>query len=303
MPTATTTLPRRRRERNAKCSPPLRRFGFTVSQFQVGHIRVNRCNLQQLQTDLRIVQQMDTLHQSNMALLSPSSLMDRCIPHSFTKGVLRRGASQNWFALEAPQPNATLMLLNPMPSSSTSFWNHYSMTTLSNNTSNTKTIPLSLPVNLARPVDALKLSDHQFFLRQQVEVFQASPKDVSTHIRGRNKPISLGQVGIRCRHCAHLPIDKRQKGSTYFPANKLGIYQAAQNMCTSHIQCGLCSEMPESIKLEFVRLLVEKGQNSNTGAGRPYWAKSATNLGLVDTEDMGIRFFRDLPSGAMMPLK
>jgi hypothetical protein len=259
--------------------------------------------IQQLQNDLRIVQQLNTVHQSNMALLSPLSLMDRGIPHHFTEEMhRRRGGLQNWFALDAPQPDATLMLSNPMPSSSTSFWNHYSMTSQPNNSGNTKTMPLSLPVNLARPVDALKLSDHQFFLRQQIEVFQASPDDVSTHIRGRNKPIGLGQVGIRCRHCAHLPIYKRQKGSTYFPANKLGIYQAAQNMCTTHIQCGLCLEMPESIKLEFVRLLVEKGQNCHTGAGRPYWAKSATELGLVDTEDMGVRFIRDLPSGAMIPL-
>lgn len=261
-------------------------------------------SLQRLQQDLRAVQQMDSLYlpSSNMALLSPLSALVGRNQSSLTGGLLHQ--STDWFALEAPRSDAALLLSNHMSTpTNSSFWNQnsHSMTSLIQN--NNKTIPQALPVCLARPLDAVKLSDHQSFLRQQIEVFQANEDDVSTHIRGRNKPITLGQVGIRCRHCAHLPIYKRQKGSTYFPANKLGIYQAAQNMSTSHIQCGLCSEMPATIKLEFVRLLEEKGQNCHTGAGRPYWTKTATELGLVDTDEAGIRFIRDLPNGAMVPLE
>jgi hypothetical protein len=161
------------------------------------------------------------------------------------------------------------------------------------------TIPLSQPVCLARSVDKYKLSDHQTLLRQQIEAFQATQDDVMTHTRGRNKPILLGQVGIRCRHCAHLPVSRRQKASTYFPSNKFGIYQAAQNMSTVHIQCGLCTEMPEAIKLKFIEIVSAKKMNCSSGAGRPYWAQSATQLGLVDTEE-GIRFIRDLPPGIMI---
>lgn len=153
--------------------------------------------------------------------------------------------------------------------------------------------PVSLPVILARPEDVLKLSSHQVLLRHQIEAFKASEEDVSTHTRGRNKAIMMGQVGIRCCHCAHLPVSHRQKGSTYFPASLLGLYQAAQNMSTTHMQCGLCSEMPDLIKHQFAQLLSTKVASS--GAGRPFWAESAKKLGLVDTED-GIRFFRDLPS-------
>jgi hypothetical protein len=256
-------------------------------------------SIQRLQQDLRAVQQLDSFHQNNnIALVSSLSRMDRG-SHQLIEDMLRRSRVQNGFAGETPRPDATLLLSNHMTTSSTTLWNHHpSMTCLTRRNSN-NSIPISLPVCLAHMVDAFKLSDHQYFLRQQIEVFQASSDDVSTHIRGRNKPITLGQVGIRCRHCAHLPIARRQKGSTYFPANKLGIYQAAQNMSTSHIQCGLCSEMPESIKLEFVRLLVEKGQSCHARAGRPYWSKSATALGLVDTEDSGIRFIPDLPPGAL----
>ena len=122
----------------------------------------------------------------------------------------------------------------------------------------TRTLPLSLPTCLARSIDKFTMTAHQYYLRQQIEVFQANAEDVASHIRGRNKPILLGQVGIRCRHCAHLPVMRRQKGSTYYPSNKYGIYQAAQNMSTSHMQCGLCSEMPNSVKMQFARILTEK---------------------------------------------
>ena len=161
----------------------------------------------------------------------------------------------------------------------------------------THTIPLSLPTCLARSIDKFTMTAHQFFLRQQIEVFQANEEDVSSHIRGRNKPILLGQVGIRCRHCAHVPVMRRQKGSTYYPSNKYGIYQAAQNMSSSHLQCGLCSEMPASVKMQFARILMENTHSSHSRAGRPYWAESATQLGLVDTEDAGIRFISDQRKG------
>ena len=149
---------------------------------------------------------------------------------------------------------------------------------------------LSLPSLLSQPEDSMKLSDHQVLLRLQIEAFKATEVDASTHTRGRNKQVQVGQVGIRCRHCAHLPITKRKKGSTYFPASLMGVYQAAQNMSTTHIQCGVCPEMPENIKQEFVRLMLSRSTSS--GAGRPYWAASAKAIGLLDTDD-GIRFIGD----------
>lgn len=62
--------------------------------------------------------------------------------------------------------------------------------------------PTCLPVVLAVTEDNGKLSRHQVLLRNQIEAFQATADDLTTHTRGRNKPIKLGQVGIRCRHCA-----------------------------------------------------------------------------------------------------
>jgi hypothetical protein len=169
-------------------------------------------------------------------------------------------------------------------------------------------VPLSLPVLLVGPNDKeSRLSHQQRLLRQQVEVFEANHEDVTTHTRGRNKPISIGQVGIRCKHCAHLAVSQRQKGSTYFPSTKLGLYQAAQNMSTTHIQSGVCDFIPENIKLQFSlisdhrqRQCESSSSNSNHGAGRPYWAECATRLGLVDTEHHGIRFIRNLPSNVVL---
>lgn len=155
------------------------------------------------------------------------------------------------------------------------------------------------PICLALPLDKYKLSDHQQFLRMQIEIFQATEDDVNTHTRGRNRRIHLRQVGIRCRHCAYLPASRREKGSVYFPASTLGIYQAAQNMSTAHIQCGLCPEMPNYIKEHFKVLIATK--SFTTGAGRPYWATSAKNMGLVDTS-IGIRFKDDIPEGTVVTL-
>lgn len=162
-------------------------------------------------------------------------------------------------------------------------------------TSLSANIPLFLPVVMAIPEDEGKLSSHQVFLRHQIEAFKAGEDDVSTHTRGRNKPVKFGQVGIRCRHCAHLPIVHRQKGSTYFPASLLGLYQAAQNMSTTHMQTGLCTGMPKEVKERFQEFATSKVASS--GGGRPYWAEAARRIGLCDTESDGIHFIRDVPPG------
>lgn len=161
----------------------------------------------------------------------------------------------------------------------------------------TPLLPLQMPrvvfpVILAAPSDGNVLSDHQSYLRQQIQVFQATNEDVNTPVRGRNKRIYMGQVGIRCRHCAHLPVEMRQLGSVYFPLSMMGFYQAAQNMCSTHIQCGKCSELSDEVKDEFIRLLALKTLTS-TG-GRRYWAEQLRQMGLVDT-DKGVFSVREVP--------
>ena len=144
-----------------------------------------------------------------------------------------------------------------------------------------------LPTLLVVPMDHMQLSSHQTLLRYQIEVFRAGEEDTSTHTRGRNKPVQLGQIGLRCRHCKVLPVSRRKRGSVYFPRAVEGFYQAAQNMNSTHLQTGECQLMGNALRQEFANLIATRGVS--TGAGRAYWAKQARKLGLTNT-DNGIVF-------------
>ncbi len=139
--------------------------------------------------------------------------------------------------------------------------------------------------------DETKLNEQQVFLRRQIEVFRATEDDILSHTRGRNNPIMLGQVGIRCRYCGHLPVSKRRKGSTYFPSSLMGIYQAAQNFAVEHLFSDICPELPPEVR-DLASMYANK-KAAASAAGKPYWAEAGRKLGLVDTE-FGIRFSEDI---------
>jgi hypothetical protein len=143
--------------------------------------------------------------------------------------------------------------------------------------------PIEIPSQtLDQPQDYFTLSDFQVFLRKNIEVFQATAEEASIHVRGRNTAIYLHQAGIRCIHCKHLPLAHRPKGSMYFPSNTARIYQAAQNMASSHMTTGLCAEMPAAVQAQFQTLMTRRSVSGK--AGRDYWAQSAErHLGLVNT--------------------
>jgi hypothetical protein len=112
------------------------------------------------------------------------------------------------------------------------------------------------PVPLYMSCDDDSLSAYQCTVRKQIEIFEARIEDVESNAQGRNKPITLGQVGIRCRHCTRwvysalqspccrlmistqliksfflaysLHARNRARASVYYPAKLLGLYQAAQ---------------------------------------------------------------------------
>jgi hypothetical protein len=74
------------------------------------------------------------------------------------------------------------------------------------------------PVVIAMPFDERCLSRYQSLIRQQIEIFQAMPVDVEANAQGRNRPVILGQVGIRCKHCARVPPRQRKSGCMYYPS-------------------------------------------------------------------------------------
>jgi hypothetical protein len=136
------------------------------------------------------------------------------------------------------------------------------------------------PVILYVHQDVDWLSDYQILARKQIEVFEASSEDVGTSAQGRIRRLRLGQVGIRCRHCAALPLKQRKIGAFYYPSRLDGVYQAAQNLTKDHL-ADRCLHIPDSIKSELTRAEKKKSPN---GAGKGYWSTSIAALGVMEDE-------------------
>jgi hypothetical protein len=114
-------------------------------------------------------------------------------------------------------------------------------------------------------------------------------------MHGRNKPITLGQVGIRCMHCKFDNPAERGQQSTSFPSLISGIYNSVQQMLRLHLEC--CLSMPHQVRARIEELKVSC---SSRGGRKQYWIDSAKRLGLIDTPH-GIYFGRD-PKGTLPPL-
>jgi hypothetical protein len=136
------------------------------------------------------------------------------------------------------------------------------------------------------------VSPYQCLVRKQIEVFQATESYLRDKKQGRNKPVVLYQIGIRCRHCGRLPGNQRAKGAVFFPSQLDGLYQTAQNMANKHLLQD-CREIPTSIREELFRVrLKEKGaktRKSAYGGGRNYWADGVRVLGVVQSPDRRLR--------------
>jgi hypothetical protein len=159
-------------------------------------------------------------------------------------------------------------------------------------------VPQDLPFLLTFPEDEDRLSDYQLLLRKHIEFFRADNENFLPYCSGRrsrDNPVRRGQIGIRCIHCKHERHKDRKRGSVYFPSRLTDVYQAAQNMGSSHFgqaeESNGCPSMPAVITTEFRQYAWTS--RSYAGTGKDYWAKTAQRRGLVDT-DSGIRFIRDL---------
>jgi hypothetical protein len=145
------------------------------------------------------------------------------------------------------------------------------------------------PIQLYLSCDDTVMSPYQVLARRQIEFFEANVDDVESNAQGRNKPIVLGQVGIRCRHCSHLPPKQRKRGAVYYPAKLEGVYQAAHNMALSHFST-YCECIDESLRNHLICLRENKG---STGGGKSAWAERAGALCVFEGVD-GLRFFPKL---------
>jgi len=144
--------------------------------------------------------------------------------------------------------------------------------------------------------DKYWLSELQVYMRANfAESFGATEEDIAAPMHGRNKPIALGQVGIRCMHCKFENPAERGQQATSYPSLISGIYNSVQQMLRLHLDC--CQSMPLEIRAKIEALKVS---SSSRGGRKQYWVDSAKRLGLVDTRH-GIHFGRD-PLGPLPPL-
>ena len=143
---------------------------------------------------------------------------------------------------------------------------------------------------LAMPTDSDSLSDRQCYVRGEMcEIFAATEKDVSArHSKGAQKLV-VGQVGIRCIHCAHLRPRDRAERAVCYPSSVSRIYQTVADMQRFHFE--QCSQIPKRVSDIYKSLKTTRPRG--VGSPQAYWVQSAKALGLVDTGN-GIRFDTDL---------
>ena len=149
---------------------------------------------------------------------------------------------------------------------------------------------------LAAAEDSSALNPLHCFVRRNVEVFIATEDDVAAPSPGRRTRVKIGQVGIRCIHCARLPTKDRVKRAVCYPPSVGGIYHSVSNMKFDHFV--KCKGLSPEARLDFASLKNSSNRrNSPNGNGNQgvtsstakYYEESATRLGLIDTE-IGIQF-------------
>lgn len=113
------------------------------------------------------------------------------------------------------------------------------------------------------------LSEFLCFVRSQcTEVFRASHEDVAA--RMNSKKVLIGQVGIRCRFCAHLPHRERTGRSSSFPSSISRIYQSLTMMLRDHFT--KCSAMPPRLHEHYLTLKANASQGATDS--KRYWIDS-----------------------------
>lgn len=157
---------------------------------------------------------------------------------------------------------------------------------------------------LGSPSDSQNLPSLHVFIRYQIEVFSAGKKELAQPAPGRKSPIQLGQVGLRCLHCKHLPIQLRTKRSESYPNKVNRIYSSVSDFKFDHFQH--CPQVPPQVREQFQLLKqfpdqsprplsqsgVDYSSRKATAAGSKgvtqYYHQDALRMGMIDGEHGGI---------------
>jgi hypothetical protein len=144
--------------------------------------------------------------------------------------------------------------------------------------------------------DATYCTSYQCLLREQIEYFEADDCALRAKAQGRNVPIQLRQVGIRCVHCARSPAPRNEadsgrdrsgrmvRGAVYYPARLASLYQAVQNMARNHFVNRTCPSAPPSLIDEIVTARSTRPERSG-GQGKRYFGQAAEGVGIADASE------------------
>ena len=86
-------------------------------------------------------------------------------------------------------------------------------------------------------------------VRRQIEWFAASSSDLADRKLtgvGTSHPITLGQVGLRCVHCAHISFTARASAAVSYPKNYRALDTVMMRYQTKHLM--ECGAIPSNIK-------------------------------------------------------
>lgn len=139
-----------------------------------------------------------------------------------------------------------------------------------------------IPLGLGQE-DREHLTEYLCFIRNHcIEIFSATDHDFRSDSNARG--VVQGQVGMRCRFCAHRSRVERANRSTSYPSSVSRMYQSLTMMLREHFPC---PDMPHHTRSRF-HVLKEGNAGFRAKESKGYWIASANKLGLIDTED-GIR--------------
>lgn len=117
-----------------------------------------------------------------------------------------------------------------------------------------------------------------------MEVFCANSTDVSNAVE--YVPVTTGQVGLRCIHCAKSQ-EGAQGNAVLYPHSVSGIYESVQELHRLHLHD--CPHLPTELKNEMSNTKGSSEQREQSSALRRYYVQAAGALGLFDSDEGGVR--------------
>ncbi len=129
-------------------------------------------------------------------------------------------------------------------------------------------------VSLHTPEDDDVLSPlHCFMRRYCVEAFSAANEDVATPRYGKSHgfKVEVGQVGIRCLHCKHLPHGQRAERAVCYPSSLRNIYHSIETWQRRHSL--VCKHITPWVRKSIMELM--ESSKTRAGGRRQYWEDSA----------------------------